>query len=414
MSNLLVNPGFEGEFRAWNGRADKQAAQGWYPFWVASRPTDAQQTVEPTYTRCGADEQPARVRTGRAAQAYATDGGAHAAGLMQTVAVTPGQALRFTAYGYAWSTTEDDPGRSVSPGNVRLRIGLDPEGGSNPFAESVIWSDEKQVYDTYGEGFVVEATASHAEVTVFLFSAAELPKRHNQVFWDDASLEVVAESKPDTIPTLSTVTLALESSSRLVGDPITVQIKSPSALTGVHLTVSGPSGNVSMQAMEQGVGEGGYVWTWRFTPDVAGPYTATVNASDINPLSATIRVGDAKHAERTTPRASGESAGDVPAPQGRRTYVLLPQNISRDWLHAFVESEMWVEHRWTVGFDLGDAVSGSAADKTVIVVNPAEWKESVLPVFEKHYPDVKILTLEAASATDLSLRLRDVNPSEFG
>jgi hypothetical protein len=411
MANLLVNPGFEGEFRAWNGRADKQVAQGWYPFWVASPAGETQHAAVPTFSRCGVDTQPARVRSGMAAQAYSTDGGTHAAGLMQTVPVEPGQALRFTAYGHAWSTTGDDPGRSVSPGSVRLRIGLDPEGGSSPFDESVIWSSEKQVYDAYDDGFTLEARASRSEVTVFLFSAVELPKRHNQVFWDDASLEAVVESAPDTTAPLSAVTLALESQSRLVGDPVTVQVQSPVDLTGVHLTVSGPPGNVPMQAMERGMGEGSYVWNWRFVPDVPGPYTATINASGINPLSATIRVGEAKRAVQTTP-ASG--AGDAPLPQTRRTYVLLPQTISRDWLHAFVESDMWLEHRWTVGFDLDDAVSGSAGDKTVIVVNPAEWQESVLPLFEKHYPDVKVLTLEAESATDLSLRLRDVNLSEFG
>ena len=75
---------------------------------------------------------------------------------------------------------------------------------------------------------------------------------------------------------------------------------------------------------------------------------------------------------------------------------------------------MWVEHRWTVGFDPGDAVSGEADDKTVIVVNPAQWQEPVIPLFEKHFPYVKVLTLEAESTADLSLRLRDVNLSEFG
>ncbi len=415
MTNLLVNPGFEGEFRAWNGKADKQVAQGWYPFWVASRSADeAQQTREPAFSRCGVDEQPSHVRTGRAAQAYATDGGAHAAGLMQTVSVQPGQALRFVAYGHAWSTTGDDPGSSESPGGVRLRIGLDPEGGSSPFDESVIWSGEKQVYDAYDDGFMVQARADRKEVTVFLFSAAEQPRPHNHVFWDDASLEVVAEAPSEVPSTPGAVTLALESASRLVGEIVTVQVKSPSALSSVHLTVSGPSGTVSMQAMEHGMGEGGYVWSWRFVPDAPGPYTATVNAGDINPLSATIRVVESKHPAETTPSASGGAAGDVPPPQAHRTYVLLPPDISREWLHAFVESEMWVEHHWTVGFDPEDAVSGGAGDKTVIVVNPADWKESVIPVFEKHYPDVKVLTLEAESAADLSLRLRDVNPSEFG
>jgi hypothetical protein len=328
--------------------------------------------------------------------------------------VQPGQVLRFVAYGHAWSTIADDPAKSESPGGVRLRIGLDPEGGSNPFDESVIWSGEKQVYDAYDDGFMVQARAVKTEVTVFLFSTAEQPKRHNQVFWDDASLEVVVEASSDAPSTPGAVTLALESTSRLVGEVVTVQVKSPSALTSIHLTVSGPSGTVPMQAMEHGAGEGAYVWSWRFVPDVPGPYTATVNASDINPLSATIRVVESKQPAGTTSGSSGEAAGEVPASQTQRTYVLLPPDISREWLHAFVESEMWVEHHWTVGFDPEDAVSGNAGDKTVIVVNPAEWKESVIPIFEKHYPDVKVLTLEAESAADLSLRLRDVDLSEFG
>jgi LysM repeat protein len=88
-----------------------------------------------------------------------------------------------------------------------MRIGIDPSGGTNPYGQSIVWSDYLQVYDTYQQ-FSVQAQAIGDKVTVFTFSAPsvnpnspEYGFKHTDIFWDDASLAVIgAGSAPVAAP----------------------------------------------------------------------------------------------------------------------------------------------------------------------------------------------------------------------
>jgi hypothetical protein len=151
----------------------------------------------------------------------------HDGGLMQTVQVTPGSRLRFSAWAHAWSNHKDpsQPIKFPHPDNPRWSegagfdsffalegssddddiknftfwVGIDPRGGTDPFATTVVWGPGAHIYNGFHEVPAVEASAQSDSVTVFLRSRTLWPFKHNDAYWDDASLVRVGESSPGPI-----------------------------------------------------------------------------------------------------------------------------------------------------------------------------------------------------------------------
>jgi hypothetical protein len=138
----------------------------------------------------------------------------HDAGLMQKVTVPRGARLKLTAQAHAWSNSKDGPNADV-PGwsegagfgafdkvvgetqdeaerNFTFWVGIDPTGGTDPFADTVVWGEGRHIYNVFAELAVV-AEAESAEVTVFLRSRALWPFKHNDAYWDDACLVIDVE-----------------------------------------------------------------------------------------------------------------------------------------------------------------------------------------------------------------------------
>lgn len=135
----------------------------------------------------------------------------HEGGLFQQVQVEVGRRLRFAAFGHAWISNDDSqppscslpgcgplwwkagtPGLSDDQRSVRLSVGIDPTGGVDPYAATVIWGDEWHIFNGYrDEPLWVEAVAESNTVTVFLRSSTLWPVIHNDVAWDDCSLEYI-------------------------------------------------------------------------------------------------------------------------------------------------------------------------------------------------------------------------------
>lgn len=139
----------------------------------------------------------------------------HEGGLLQQVSVTPGARLRFTAYTHAWIGDDDHPPIWSLPGygalawpagtpglnddqrSVTQSIGIDPTGGTDPYAPTVIWSPGWHIFNAYrAEPLAVEAVATGNMVTVFLRSSTLWPVVHNDVAWDDCALVVVGGDEP--------------------------------------------------------------------------------------------------------------------------------------------------------------------------------------------------------------------------
>ncbi len=152
---------------------------------------------------------PERVHSGEWGYSWFTFYRKHDAGLFQQVTVLPGAHVRLTGWAHAWSSTRDDGQWSEGPGydcgfklegdptansdwrNFTFRLGIDPTGGANPLASTVVWGQGAHIYNCYAEVPTVEATAASGKITVFLRSTTLWPFKHNDAYWDDVSVEVV-------------------------------------------------------------------------------------------------------------------------------------------------------------------------------------------------------------------------------
>jgi LysM repeat protein len=218
-TNLLANPGFETD---WGVEAsnrvlilsDEQGVYetvkgniftppGWMT-WFRHKPRDdsAKGWDQPEVTDTVQNPDPRRTRTGTRAMRMFTFYRRHDGGFYQTVGgLQPGQTVQFSAYGEAWSCNEDnqDATSCGDPWAIVFKVGIDPTGGTNPFAGSVVWSGDQKSPDAYGLiGPVTAQVGPAGAVTVFLRSTAKYPYKHMDAYWDDASLVVAAPAEPPT------------------------------------------------------------------------------------------------------------------------------------------------------------------------------------------------------------------------
>ncbi|MEM9774126.1 MAG: LysM peptidoglycan-binding domain-containing protein [Chloroflexota bacterium] len=202
--NLLTNPGFDDPYSSFTPIFSYQQEQctlgvcttaqipgGWLPWWQPQLSTD-EETINrmPEYkpvcpfSPC---PYPDRVAGGQQALQYFTFWSTHTAGIYQQVNVPANATLRFRISGQVWSTSDSNSATSKEPSPVDMRIGIDPTGGVNPFSPDIVWSVSSSPYDQYIP-FEVVAQAQGEQVTVFTYSAPSSPRKHNDVYWDEASL----------------------------------------------------------------------------------------------------------------------------------------------------------------------------------------------------------------------------------
>lgn len=200
--NLLANPSFEGEYSSAElappGHADcggttcprAQMAPDWQPFWRDNPRDESWMNIMPEYKPSLPYETPPRVRSGEKSQHYFSFWTTHEGGMYQQVTAVPGGQYCFSLWGHAWSSRTTLPGYVSDPndhGFLNQRVGIDPTGGTDWQSPDVIWSDMRMQYDEFGE-FVISATAQADTITVFAWSRATVPVKHNDVYWDDATL----------------------------------------------------------------------------------------------------------------------------------------------------------------------------------------------------------------------------------
>jgi LysM repeat protein len=206
--NLLTNPGFEG---GWHWQGDSflgKIADGWTAWWVddASGKSDSDpsfwQNQRPEYGLIGLEFYiPDQIHSGRQALQYGKRYATHTAGVYQQVAgLTPGTKVHFSAWGFVFGK---DPDPSRTPGYARMKVGIDPNGGTNPFGPNVAWSGIVNPV-AVGSGSAwqqmsVETVAANSTVTVFVYSSPEWPMNDGLTSqWDDASLVVTGQAEPPT------------------------------------------------------------------------------------------------------------------------------------------------------------------------------------------------------------------------
>lgn len=227
---LLQNPDFEGSYVAIGGDSTKQVAPSWQP-WHLPPPTGASSSVnlEPDY-------QPAptnRVLSGSAAQEYNTFFATHDGGLFQRVPVAAGENLRFAANIYIWSSaTFEDPNESIQPQGVKVSVGIDPNGGTDPTSSAIVWSAPVEYYDEYRE-ITIGTVSLGTSVTVYVRSTVSGAVGVNNLYVDKASL-VSSGSVPVTPTTPAPTTPAPTTPAPTT--PVTVTATTPAPTTPAPTT----------------------------------------------------------------------------------------------------------------------------------------------------------------------------------
>jgi hypothetical protein len=137
------------------------------------------------------------VHSGDNAQQYFTPFSGHHAGVLKSFEAPPGATVEVGAWGQAWASPEDDAWESDPAANVRMQIGVDPDGGTDPTAPSVAWGAAGNPLDVWQEIPPVEVTVGEAgRLTVFLSANPNYPLKHNDIYWDDVYAVLTGARRP--------------------------------------------------------------------------------------------------------------------------------------------------------------------------------------------------------------------------
>lgn len=421
MKNLLFNGDFGDDYYLWRGDEQIIVAAGWTPWWMPQTGGDpVWKNRKPEYRQAALATDPLRVRSGASSQQYSSFWGTHTAGLWQQVIVEPEARLRFSAWGHAWSSEDDQPRPSRNPTHVHMSVGVDPLGGTDPTSSAVIWSSEQNAIDNW-RLLAVDAQARTYIITVFVRSAPEWPKKHQDIFWDDAALEVLEVGRPGGIASggdRRTELLILPQAPE-PGVETTAVIRSQLNYGDTSLIVRDPELQVLPISGPTLAREGNhYLWEYRFRPEVSGVHTIAFGSDAGSRVIrwAQVPVGSESPAAVSPPRGPHPASAvqtthttsvsrGAPRIQYRRTYVLLPPTADSTWAKAAIGGGF--DARRTVGFSADDAGIGALDERSVIAVNPHHWlNELTADWFEENYPGVKFYALIVQTPEELSKALR--------
>lgn len=195
----LLNPGFEGEH--WHKTFEgENGAMAVPEFWVAWWTKDADEGLDtPESVRVIDDSIPgyvepvSRIFNGHQAVKISRSE-RWEAGFYQRVDGLPvGSTAEFSVYAHAWSCNEqfpDPPATSCGdPWAMWFRVGIDPEGNQDPWAEDIVWTENTYIYDAFEPVGPITATVGQdGSVTVYLYAGAKWIQWYNEAYWDDAAL----------------------------------------------------------------------------------------------------------------------------------------------------------------------------------------------------------------------------------
>ena len=211
--NLLQDPSFEGPYVN-RGRSTLNTPGAW-PIWVADGPHGQEWQNRADKVTAFPHNNGPEVHSGT--NSLNIDGGyvTYTAAVYQQVSVAPGTNLT----GSAWArikTCNLAPGSgncgSAVESGAFVRVGIDPNGGTDPNSPSIVWSGNIQPHDTYLQA-TVSATSVAGTVTLFIYTTQQWPADLNRAWFDDASLTVgggggAVAGQPTVVPTARPVPTA--------------------------------------------------------------------------------------------------------------------------------------------------------------------------------------------------------------
>jgi len=411
MANLLKNPGFEGNW--WRKTHTGQefgeifVPEQWVAFWKEGGPVPHDPNNPIGYGRPEVHVinceppflDPPRIQGGNRAVKLFTFFRIHGGGFYQRVeGITPGSRLRGMGWAHAWSSGQDNPRASDGVGegayfiravdydkvdgvrNFTFTVGIDPTGGTDPWANTVVWGEGAHIYNKYAQIPPVEVVAKASAVTFFVRSAVLWPFKHCDAYFDEMELVVLDGDVP--------LTLAVSPAESVQGEPFEVTASGGPAPE--RLAVQFEGGEVFESAVTR-VGNGA---RWRCVAVTPGAYVAKVSAGGPVLKQASFTVLE-RPASGTVP------PGFVPPREDyARTYLLLPPGAGNEWLQAVLDSGAWNKYHWTIGGSADDAGGGPTARK-VIAINPQGWPSDLKAFFDRYYPGVDYVAVVAKTPEDL-------------
>ncbi|MBN1876763.1 MAG: LysM peptidoglycan-binding domain-containing protein [Anaerolineae bacterium] len=216
-TNLLVNPGFEGIGRSIDNGSPNYSnwtrdtftgvpygeiftPQGWVTWWQEGDFKRPECKVIPN--EAPFNVEPYRVYDGYYSGMCFTFFGKQNAGYYQVVQnLSPGALVEGSFYAHAWACGEDSNGAKScgEPYSFYFQVGIDPNGGTDPFSGNIVWSAPAYHYDEFGYVGPVQATVGGSGVVTFFMRAyGKWQLKHNDAYWDNASLVLKTQGEAPT------------------------------------------------------------------------------------------------------------------------------------------------------------------------------------------------------------------------
>lgn len=230
--SLIENPGFEADWGSEQSHTVLILPVGDDPYyteigniftppkWTTWFRHDPGNLDQPEVRDAWKSIDPTRVHSGNKAIQLFTFYRRHEAGFFQQIEVEPGVTITLTAFAHAWSNTPlpgyewckdrggcscgvgfeetfilegDAPPLNGDPwndaiGNMTFYVGIDPTGGVDPTAGSVVWGRGAHIYNAHRAVPSVIVETGSDVITVFLRSKTLWAFKHNDVYWDDVIL----------------------------------------------------------------------------------------------------------------------------------------------------------------------------------------------------------------------------------
>lgn len=200
---MIENPAFEGGYKKvvitiptyWEGFVP----EGWHPFFLVDKnvphdPDNIEGYLPPEFNVIHKEPpflDPPRIAQGEWAVKIHSMWRVYAAGLYQQVwiggAVDLAQA---SAVFMGWSSNDDDSHTSEPDDNLTFSVGIDPTGGTDPWAESVRWGFQNSANDAFLPKFSLPVQPQSEVVTVFLLAECKLRYKHMDTYIDNVTLSL--------------------------------------------------------------------------------------------------------------------------------------------------------------------------------------------------------------------------------
>jgi uncharacterized protein YraI len=200
--NLLKNPSFEEGFTT-RGAGEVEIAVHWDAWWIGGSAEDNSKGYHyrPEYKPENASIfGMRRVHSGTFSQKQFNTFAHHRAGVRQRVSgITPGSKLTFSIWAQVWSSGQDNPDKCDDFGNYEVWAGIDPTGGREGGSSKVVWGEPVMSCNQWVL-VQVTAVAQSSTITVFARGEPQYRMKHNDAYWDDATLTVQAPPTPTPRP----------------------------------------------------------------------------------------------------------------------------------------------------------------------------------------------------------------------